>query len=95
MGERVYLNVDTNDGLMFIPFIGLKELDLFTVGFQNGLELINSLNRMLDISINIDSVKRIYISGDMYKKSDKGSLSEIKYSSDNFDWGIGIWFGFY
>jgi len=85
MGERVYLNVDTNEGLMFIPFIGLKELDLFTVGFQNGLELINSLNRMLDISINIDSVKRIYISGDMYKKSDKGSLSEIKYSSDNFD----------
>ena len=85
MGERVYLNVDTNDGLMFIPFIGLKELDLFTVGFQNGLELINSLNRMLDVSINIDSVKRIYISGDMYKKSDKGSLSEIKYSSDNFD----------
>lgn len=85
MGERVYLNVDTNDGLMFIPFIGLKELDLYTVGFQNGFELINSLNRMLDISINIDSVKRIYISGDMYKKSDKGSLSEIKYSSDNFD----------
>lgn len=85
MGERVYLNVDTNEGLLFIPFVGLRELDLFTVGYENSFELINSLNRMLDIFIDIDSVKRIYISGDMYKKSDKGSLSKIKYSSDNFD----------
>lgn len=86
MGNLVYLNIDTDEGLLFIPFTDLEKLDLFTIGFENKEELITNLNKILDLSINLDEVNNIYISGERYKKSNRGSLDHIKYRKDNFNY---------
>ena len=85
MGNKVYLNIKTDRGVIVIPFVGLEELDFFTVGYSSRGELITSLCKILNLSISMDEVSDVYITGDMYKKSDKGSLSQIKYSGNNFD----------
>lgn len=85
MGNKVYLNINTNRGVMTIPFVGLEELDFFTVGYENREELVDSLCKILNLSISIDDVADLYITGDMYKISDKGSLSQIKYKGNDFD----------
>ena len=39
MENKVFLNIDTNRGLVVIPFESLRKLDLFTVGYNNKEEL--------------------------------------------------------
>ena len=85
MENKVFLNIDTNRGLVVIPFESLRKLDLFTVGYNNKEELVDSLSRMLDLSLNVDDVLNIYISGNRYKHTRNDSLNYIKYSDDNYN----------
>jgi len=85
MEKRVMLNIDTKNGHYVIPFLDLKKLDGFTAGFKNEEEMIETLNRILDLSIDMEDIVRIYISSDRYKERDNSSLSCIKYSGDNFN----------
>lgn len=85
MENRVCLNIDTRKGLYVIPFLDLKKLDCFTVGFENEEKLIDTLNKILDLSIDMEDIVSIYITGDRYKDTDNSSLSWIKYSGDNWN----------
>lgn len=88
MGNKnnVSLFIETRFGNIAIPFLGLKELDQFTVGFENINELINFLNKALNI--NLDDVYDEYVLYD-YKINKKGDIGSarlpIKYLSDNYD----------
>lgn len=85
MKNKVYLNIRTVKGLISIPFVGLRELDYFTVGYENEENLIESLNKILDLSLSVTDVNNIYISGNRYKDAENSSLSCIKYSRDNYN----------
>ena len=85
MENKVILNIETKSGKIVIPFIGLKELDCFTMGYNNDIELIESLSKMLNLSLNVDYVLRLYITSDKYKDRKNSSLSCIKYSGDNYN----------
>lgn len=81
MENRVMLNIDTENGIYVIPFLSLKKLDGFTTGFENEKEMIDTLNRILDLDIELEDIISIYISSDNYKNN----LSCIKYSGDNWN----------
>ena len=85
MGNSVFLNIETNYGVIRIPFIGLKELDYFTMGYNDSEELINSLIKILDLSILFSDVLNIYIDGKDYTNNGNSSINYIKYRGDNYD----------
>lgn len=85
MEKRVMLNIKTKNGDYVIPFLDLKKLDGFTAGFGNETEMIDVLNRILDLSIEMEDVISINISSDRYKEREGSSLSCIKYSNDNWN----------
>ena len=85
MGNSVFLNIETNYGIIRIPFVGLRELDYFTVGYADSVELVNSLIKMLNLSILYSDVLDMYITGDKYTNNGNSSLSCIKYRGDNYD----------
>lgn len=85
MENRVILNIETSNGVYVIPFIDLYKLDRWTVVFSNEEEMINSINRILGLSIDLSDVVSIYISSDRYMDRDNNSLSNIKYSGDNWN----------
>ena len=85
MGNSVFLNIETNYGIIRIPFVGLRELDYFTVGYADSVELVNSLIKMLNLSILYSDVLDMYITGDKYTNNGNSSLSCIKYRDDNYD----------
>ena len=96
MEERVILKIsDSVYGEIEIPFLGLQELDLFTVRYENKEELVRALSSMLELSISLQSVKNIYVSyeyqDDRVKGKNNGYFKQaivpIKYRSDNFDIG--------
>ena len=83
MENRVILNIETSNGIYAIPFLDLCKLDRWTVAFSNENEMIDSLNRILGLSIDMKDIVSIYISNDRYVNRD--SLSCIKYSSENWN----------
>jgi len=85
MGNSVFLNIETNYGDIRIPFMGLKELDYFTVGYNDSEELINSLIKVLDLPMLFSDVSRIYIDGKDYTNNGNSSINYIKYRGDNYD----------
>ena len=85
MENKVILNIETGNGKYVIPFIDLSNLDRWTVLFPGASEMIDSLNKILGLSIDMDDVNAIYISSDRYMDRENNSLSNIKYSDDNFD----------
>ena len=85
MENKVFLNIDTKRGMVVIPFDSLKKLDLFTIGYDNELQLINSLSKILELDLKIEDVLNIYISGKRFEHTRNSSLNCIKYSSDNYN----------
>ena len=55
------------------------------MGYNNEIELIESINKILDLSLDISEVTDIYISGRRFKHTKNDSLSCIKYSTDNYN----------
>ena len=85
MENRVILNIKTKNGDYVIPFLDISKLDDFTVGFENESEMIEGLNRALDLSIDNKDVKKVYLSSDKDNVIKKRYCTCIKYNSDNWD----------
>lgn len=85
MGDRVFLKVETRKGDIMIPFLGLREVDYFTVGYENEVELINSLCEMLNLAVSLDDVIKVSIYGDKYKNTGNSSLDCLKFRDDNYN----------
>ena len=86
MEKEIYLKIDTDKGVVTIPFKSLEEVDRFTVIFSNKGELVNSFIEMLQLEIDLYDVTDVYLTDDKYKiQLDNGCLP-IKYSKDNFNY---------
>lgn len=85
--ERIYLKiVDFNYGEINIPFLSLRELDLFTVRYQNPTELLEALSQILELPIVPESVAAILVSS----LKNNGNRIEsknylVKCARDNYD----------
>lgn len=87
MSKKINLYIETSKGIVSIPFIGIKEVDLFTVEYNNRIEFLNSLINILDLSIDIDDVGVMYLS---YKDSEENEFDyetclPVKYGKDNYN----------
>lgn len=85
MGDKVFLKIETRKGDVLIPFLGLKEVDYFTVGYENEAELINSLCEMLNLAISLEDVIKVSITSDKYKGTGNSSLNYLKFKVDNYN----------
>lgn len=80
MNGKINLCIVTKDKVFRIPFATIRQLDMFTVRYNNDCELINSLIRILDLPVDFEEVKGISM---QYVYSDK--ILPIKYFSDNYN----------
>lgn len=85
MGKEIYLKLDTTNGVITIPFIGLSEVDDFTVRYDNLKELVITLIKILNLDIDLYDVENVYLSEEKYKKGFDLSCLSIKYKRDNFN----------
>lgn len=86
MEELVLLKIQTYDGDIEIPFRGLESLDEFTVRYKNREELLTGLLAMLNLSIDRNRIKEVYVYYE-YTRANRlrRKTSVVKYSKDNFD----------
>ena len=87
MSKKINLYLETSKGMITIPFLGIKEADLFTIEYTNRLEFLDSLINILDLRIDRDDVGNIYFS---YKDIeniyfDYETCLPVKYSRDNYN----------
>lgn len=78
----VNLVIKYNKGIISIPFKDIISLDEFTVGYDNPLELLNALNRLLNLDIKNGQLIEIYVD---YLYNNKRKRLPVKYSVDNYD----------
>lgn len=85
--ERIYLYLDADFGTVMIPFLGLKEVDLFTTRYSDKVELINSLSYLLKLPISESNVKSICLfdKHGIYSVDKEKSRLDVKYKGDNFN----------
>lgn len=86
LGKAIYLKLDTVYGVITIPFIGINEVDEFTIHYDNLKELVESLISMMSLKIDLYDVSNIYLSYDKYKREYDSECLEIKYKKDNFNY---------
>lgn len=80
---KVYLKLNTENGIISIPFKKIENADKFTVRYENMGTLINSIIEMLQLKIDMYDVSELYLSASAEEDSEK---LPIKYSKDNFDY---------
>lgn len=92
MGINLYM--ETSVGIISVPFVSIKEVDLFTVEYgsrfdnvSNERKLLDVLIRILQLPISVDDIGRVYLS---YKDIDDIGFNyetclPIKYSRDNYN----------
>lgn len=85
MKKPIYLKIETDNGIITIPFLGIQEVDNFTVMYRNMGELGNRLIKLLNLPINLCDVIGIYLSYDKYGRYNDDSFFKIKYMGDNFN----------
>lgn len=96
MTKRINLYMETSRGIISIPFIGLKEVDLFTTCYNSRLDKdnLNNKSKLLDVLINIlklpisiNDIGRVYLSyNDIDSiKFNYDTCLPIKYSKDNYN----------
>lgn len=92
MGINLYM--ETSKGIISIPFVSIKEADLFTSQYNsrfdnvgNRNKLLNFLIKILQLPISVDDIGRVYLS---YKNIDDIEFNyetclPVKYSKDNYN----------
>ena len=84
--ESTILKIQAYGGDIEIPFLSLELLDDFTVRYNNKEELLDALIGMLNLSIDKEQVREVYV---YYAYLRKDTLREkntvVKYRKDNFD----------
>lgn len=85
MSKPIYLKIETNDGVITIPFLGMKEVDDFTVLYRNMGELVSSLIKFLQLPIELYDVADVYLTYYKYNRKRDDDCFSIKYQGDNFN----------
>ena len=85
MGKTIYLKIDTEYGVVTIPFIGISEVDDFTVRYENMKELVMTLMKVLNLDLELYDVEMVYLTYDKYKRGYDSDCFEVKYKNDNFN----------
>ena len=85
--KDIYLVIDTTKGSITIPFLGIKELDEFTIRYDNQDELVKNLFKILGIKSEPNKVRDVYVFKEYRNKSTgkcyTGHLP-VKYGVDNY-----------
>ena len=85
----VYLVIQYDKEIIYLPFKDIASVDAFTVGYDNLLELAASVGDIVKIGIPNSEIVDVYLSSSMEKVNDdmqefdKRSLA-VKYSRDNY-----------
>ena len=85
MKKEIYLKIDTSEGIITIPFLGIEEVDNFTIMYSNIRELGNRIIKLLRLSIDFNDIVDIYLSYDKYNMGRDNKCFNIKYRCDNFN----------
>ena len=92
MGINLYM--ETSKGIISIPFVSIKKVDLFTSQYDsrfdnvgNRKKLLNFLIKILQLPISINDIERVYLS---YKSIDDVEFNyetclPVKYNKDNYN----------
>ncbi len=86
---EVYLVIEYENQIIYLPFKDLASVDGFTVCFDNLLELAASINDYLSLNIPNEKILDVYLSEDIDKICDDNQAYNkrylaVKYSRDNF-----------
>ena len=96
MKKEINLYMETSVGIIAIPFVGIKEVDLFTTcynsrfdkdGLNNKSKLLDILVNILKLPISVNDIGRVYLS---YEDIDSVTFNydtclPVKYSKDNYN----------
>ena len=88
--ESIYLVMEFDNNRIYLPFKSLIDLDNYTVGFDNMLELVATTKDILGLSIPNEEILDAYISTDIDNIEDdmqefNDRYLSIKYMRDNYD----------
>lgn len=87
--DKVKINIIYKDfGIVSIPFPNIKSCDEFTVGYQNNIELANTLARILNFNIGDKKIVDVYLEYSYQSRMSDRIITKqlpVKYSCDNFD----------
>ena len=82
----VYLKMETNKGIVTIPFKKIEDADKFTVAFDYMGQLIESLIKILNLPLFLYDVENVYLTNEKYNNGfDYSNCMPIKYRNDNFN----------
>ncbi len=87
--KEVYLVVEYDNGLFYLPFKNLECVDYFTVAFDNLIDLATYLTKILDLNIPKKEILDVYLADHIDKvNNDNNEYNKrylaVKYSKDNF-----------
>ena len=68
--ESIFLVLEFDNNLIYLPFKSLEDIDNYTVGFDNVLELLATSNDILGLNIPREEMVDAYISKDIDSVND-------------------------
>lgn len=88
--EEMYLVLEYEHRLVYLPFRKLEYVDAFTCGYEDRVELCDTINRYLELGIPREEILDAYLSENIYKTGDDNQEYEkrylaIQYKHDNYD----------
>ena len=90
MDRSIYLVMEFDDKIIYIPFKSLKDIDEYTTGFDNQLELVAATKDIIGLDIPNEEILDAYLSEDIDKIDDdmqefNNRYLSIKYQKDDYD----------
>lgn len=87
---NIYLVMEFDNNIIYIPFISLESIDEYTKGFDNPLELVAVTKDIIGLEISNEEILDAYISEDIDKIEDdmqefNNRYLAIKYQRDDYD----------
>lgn len=87
--SKTCLNIVYKNGVISIPFKGIKNIDMFTIGFNSYKELYERLSKLLNINIDFSNIMDIYINYEYKERNKRGHTVikklPIRLSMDDYD----------
>lgn len=88
--EEIYLVLEYDNRLVYLPFQKLEYVDAFTSGYEDRVELCETISRYLELGIPKDEILDAYLSENIFMIGDdmqeaKRRYLNIKYKHDNYD----------
>lgn len=87
----IYLVIEYESGIIYLPFKSIKDVDAFTVEYDNLLELAASIGDILELGIPKKEITDVYLSqgkdkvfDDMQEHAPNRRYLAVKYSNNDF-----------